>query len=139
MIGTASHYGLNVSDMETALSFYRDELGCSVVRRFPVSAVQSDIIGVNGVEGEIAFLDANGFEIELIAYDDPPNETVNDTASPHDVGVPHFCLAVDDLDACYDRLGPDRFISEPQQVEDLLIAYLQDPDGNIIELMDRSE
>lgn len=75
MLGTATHYGLNVSDMETALSFYRDELGCTVTRRFPISAVQGDIIGVNGVEGEIAFLDANGFEIELIAYEAPRTKT----------------------------------------------------------------
>ncbi|UPM44335.1 VOC family protein [Halocatena salina] len=139
MLGTAAHYGLNVSDMETALSFYRDELGCTVTRRFPISDVQGTIIGVSGVEGEIAFLDADGFEIELIAYDAPPNENSNATASLHDGGVPHFCLDVEDLDACYDRLGSERFIDEPQQVNDeLRIAYLRDPDGTIVELADRT-
>lgn len=140
MIGTAAHYGLNVSDLETALSFYRDELGCTVTRRFPMSDVQGKLIGVDGVEGEIAFLDANGFEIELIAYDAPANENVNATMSSHDVGIPHFCLEVDDLDVCYGRLGTERFISRPQTVgDDLRIAYLRDPDGTIVELVERSE
>lgn len=140
MVGIAAHYGLNVSDMETALSFYRDELGFTVDQRFPMSDVQGTIIGVSDVEGEIVFLDANGFDIELIAYDAPVNENINETMSPHDVGIPHFCLEVDDLETCCDRLGMDRFISEPQKVNDSLqIAYLRDPDRNIIELSDRTE
>lgn len=140
MVGTAAHYGLNVSDMETALSFYRDELGFTVDRRFPMGDVQGEIIGVDGVEGEIAFLDANGFDIELIAYDAPANENINETMSPHDVGISHFCLEVDDLETCCTRLGRERFISRPQKVNDgLQIAYLRDPDGNIVELVDRTE
>lgn len=136
MIGHATHYGLNVSAMDPALEFYRDRLGLEVDRRFPVSDVQSEIVGVDGVEGEIVFLEAGGFEIELIAYSAPDNETVHDSASGHDVGVAHICLAVDDVDGRYEELSPDvDFVNAPRTVGNgARIAYARDPDGNYVEL-----
>ncbi|MFB6222965.1 MAG: VOC family protein [Haloarcula sp.] len=138
MIGHATHYGLNVSDMDDALAFYRDLLGLEVDRQFPVSEVQGDIVGVNGVEGEITFLDAGGFFIELIAYDAPPNEIVHDSASGHDVGVAHLCLEVEDVWALYEDLRNEAtFVAEPQSVGNgTQITYMRDPDGNYVELME---
>lgn len=139
MIGTADHYGLNVSDIDTALEFYRDALGLSVERRFPASDEQSEIIGFEGeTEAEIAFLDADGFTIELIAYDHPPNE--NAAAAQHyDVGVGHFCFAVEDIDREYERLSDDvDFISAPVTVPGgARIAYMHDPDGNVVEFIEK--
>lgn len=136
MIGHATHYGLNVSTMDRALEFYRDRLGLDVDRRFPVSDVQSDIVGVDGVEGEIVFLDAGSFEIELIAYAAPDNERVHDSASGHDVGVAHICLAVADVDRLYDELSPAvEFVNAPRTVGNgARIVYARDPDGNYVEL-----
>ena len=138
MVGTATHYGLNVSDMDDALAFYNDLLGLDIDRQFPVSEVQSDIVGVDGVEGDITFLDAGGFFIELIAYDEPPNENVHETASGHDVGVAHLCLEVDDVWALYEELRDDaEFINEPKTVGNgAQITYMRDPDGNYVELME---
>lgn len=136
MIGQATHYGLNVSDMDAALDFYRDTLGFELDRRFPVSDVQSDIVGVDGVEGEIVFLDAGGFEIELIAYSAPDNEVVHETASGHDVGVAHICITVDDVGGLYEELSPEvEFVNPPRTVGNgAEIAYARDPDGNYVEL-----
>jgi catechol 2,3-dioxygenase-like lactoylglutathione lyase family enzyme len=136
MIGQATHYGLNVSEMDDALAFYRDTLGFEVDRRFPVSDVQSDIVGVDGVEGEIVFLDAGGFEIELIAYSAPENEVIHETASGHDVGVAHICLTVEDVNGLYEDLTPDvTFVDAPRTVGNgAQIAYARDPDGNYVEL-----
>lgn len=138
MVGSATHYGLNVSDMDQALAFYRDLLGLEVDRQFPVSEVQGDIVGVDGVEGEITFLDAGGFAIELIAYDAPPNDNVHETASGHDVGVAHLCLEVGDVWARYEALRDDvEFVEEPQTVGNgAQITYLRDPDGNYVELLE---
>lgn len=136
MIGHATHYGLNVRNIDDALEFYRDQLGFEVDRKFPVSDVQSDIVGVDGVEGEIVFLDAGGFEIELIAYDAPENKTIHELASGHDVGVAHICITVDDVNGLYEDLTPEvEFISPPQTVGNgAQIAYARDPDGNYVEL-----
>ncbi|RQH02438.1 VOC family protein [Natrarchaeobius oligotrophus] len=138
MVGSAVHYGLNVSDMDDALAFYEGTLGLEVDRRFPISDVQSDIVGVDGVDGDIAFLDAGGFSIELIAYDEPANENVHDEADGHDVGVAHLCLEVDDVWKRYETLEDEvEFINEPQTVGNgAQIAYLRDPDGNYVELME---
>ncbi|UVE51028.1 VOC family protein [Haloferax larsenii] len=138
MVGTAIHYGLNVSDMDDALAFYSDLLGLDVDRQFPVSEVQSDIVGVDGVEGDITFLDAGGFFIELIAYDEPPNENIHETVSGHDVGVAHLCLEVDDVWALYEELCDDaEFVNEPKTVGNgAQITYMRDPDGNYVELME---
>lgn len=135
MIGRATHYGLNVSDMDDALGFYRDQLGFEIDRRFPVSDVQSDIVGVDGVEGQIVFLNAGGFEIELIAYSAPENENIHEWASGHDVGVAHICITIDDIEARYDDLTPEvEFVSEPKTVSNgARIAYARDPDGNYVE------
>lgn len=135
MIGNATHYGLNVSDMDEALAFYRDELGFDVDRQFPVSDIQSDIVGVNGVDGEITFLDAGDFEIELIAYSAPENENVHERASGHDVGVAHICLTVEDINEVYDELAADvEFVDSPNTVGNgARIAYARDPDGNYVE------
>lgn len=138
MVGHATHYGLNVSDMDDALAFYRDLLGLEVDRQFPVSEVQSDIVGVDGVEGEITFLDAGGFDIELIAYDEPANDNVHERASGHDVGVAHLCLEVEDVWDIYGELNDGaEFVEEPQAVGNgAQITYLRDPDGNYVELME---
>lgn len=135
MIGHATHYGLNVSDMDAALDFYRGELGFEVDRQFPISDVQSDIVGVDGVEGEITFLDAGGFEIELIAYAAPANENVHERADGHDVGVAHLCITVEDVHDVYDDLSPGvEFVNEPRTVGNgAQIAYARDPDGNYVE------
>ena len=136
MIGHATHYGLNVSDVDDALAFYRDKLGFEVDRQFPVSPVQSAIVGVEGVEGEIAFLEAGGFEIELIAYSAPENENIHDRCSGHDIGASHICITVKDIDAQYDELTPSvEFINAPKTVGNgAQIAYARDPDGNYVEL-----
>jgi catechol 2,3-dioxygenase-like lactoylglutathione lyase family enzyme len=138
MVGRATHYGLNVSDMDEALAFYSDLLGLEVDRQFPISEVQGDIVGVDGVEGDIAFLDAGGFSIELISYDAPPNDNVHETAAGHDVGVAHLCLEVDDVWSLYEELRSDaEFVAPPQTVgNDAQITYMRDPDGNYVELME---
>lgn len=138
MIGSAAHHGLNVSDMDAALSFYRDTLGLTELRRFPMGAAQTEIVGVADVTGEIAFLDAGTVDIELIAYDTPKNENVHTQASSIDVGVAHLCLTVEDIEAEYDRLSSEApFINPPQRVGNgAEIAYLRDPDGNVVELLE---
>jgi catechol 2,3-dioxygenase-like lactoylglutathione lyase family enzyme len=138
MTYTADHQGVNVSDIDTALEFYRDTLGFEVDMRIPMSDVQSDIVGVEGIEGELAFVDTGGFSIELIAYSNPDNENIHEQSSGVDVGVTHLCFEVEDVNERYDELASDvEFVNSPQTVENgAQIAYARDPDGNYIELIE---
>jgi len=136
MIGSATHYGVNVSDMEIALEFYRDTLGFDVDRRFPMSDVQSDITGIDSTNGHIAFLDTGGLEIELISYSKPENKNIHEHTSGHDIGIAHICITVDDVNALYDRLVSDiDIVDSPKMVGNgAQILYARDPDGNYVEL-----
>jgi catechol 2,3-dioxygenase-like lactoylglutathione lyase family enzyme len=147
MIGTAHHYGVTVSDLEETLPFYRDTLGLELVSRGHVergsadSETFEDFVGVDGtVDVEVVFLDAGGCQVELLQYHSPEGEDAHG-ASNNDPGASHFCLEVEDIDAVYDDLRADgvEFVSEPVTLsKGVRVAYMYDPEGNIVELSDRS-
>lgn len=147
MIGSAHHYGLTVASLEETLPFYRDVLGLEVVSRGHVQTGTEDsekfekFVGVDGqVDVEVVFLDAGGCQVELLQYNRPPGEDAHG-ASNNDPGASHFCLQVDDIDVLYDELREDgvEFIHEPITLsKGVRVAYMFDPEGNIVELSDRS-
>lgn len=147
MIGTAHHYGVTVESLEDTLPFYRDTLGLEVLSEGHVesgtedSAKFEDFVGVDGaVDVEVVFLDAGGCQIELLQYNAPPGSDAHG-ASNNDAGASHFCLQVDDIDSVYEELTADgiEFIHEPVTLsKGVRVAYMFDPEGNIVELSDRS-
>lgn len=147
MIGTAHHYGVTVSNLDDVLPFYRDTLGLEVVSEGHVEHGTEDsekfehFVGVDGeVDVEVVFLDAGGCQIELLQYNRPPGEDAHG-ADNNDAGAAHFCLEVDDIDAIYEELTDDgiEFIYEPITLsKGVRVAYMYDPEGNIVELSDRS-
>ncbi|WP_121743647.1 VOC family protein [Natronorubrum halophilum] len=139
MIGSADHYGVVVTDMDTSLAFYRDTLGMELLDRFEQeSEAFGRAVGVADTKVELAFLDANGCVVELIDYCQPEGENANDGVDNNDVGAAHFCLAVDDADVTYERLRGDvPFQSSPQELENgVKLAFMEDPDGNVVELLE---
>jgi catechol 2,3-dioxygenase-like lactoylglutathione lyase family enzyme len=147
MIGTAHHYGVTVSDMEEVLPFYRDTLGLEVLSRGHVEAGTEDsekfedFVGVDGaVDVEVVFLDAGGCQVELLQYNSPEGTDAHG-ASNNDAGASHFCLEVEDIDELYEELTDDgiEFVYEPITLsKGVRVAYMYDPEGNIVELSDRS-
>lgn len=147
MIGTAHHYGVTVSDMAEVLPFYRDTLGLDVVSRGHVESGTEDsekfeqFVGVDGeVDVEVVFLDAGGCQVELLDYHSPSGADAHG-ASNNDPGAAHFCLEVEDIDSLYEELRADgvEFIYQPVTLsKGVRVAYMFDPDGNIVELSDRS-
>lgn len=146
MIGEAHHYGVTVSDLEESLSFYRDTLGLAVVSRGHVEQGSEDarkfedFVDVPDVDVEVVFLDAGGCQVELLRYHNPDGEDANEGVSNNDYGASHFCLQVDDIDEVYADLSGDvEFVHEPVTLsKGVRVAYMYDPDGNIVELSDRS-
>lgn len=134
----SDHYGLTVSDMDTALEFYHDKLGLEVIERSTSdSETLSTVVGIENARAEFAFLDTNGVIVELIEFDDDePRRNVNADATTSDVGVAHFCFEVDDIESWYEDLaGTVETVSRPQTFPNGTTSmYVRDPDGSIVEL-----
>lgn len=105
------HVSVNVDDVDSALTFYRDVLGLAPRTDRPD-------FGFGG-----AWLDAGGQQVHLI-----------EGTPPGALGQ-HFALLVDDLDSTVAELR-DRAVevSDPQPVGSSRQAFVSDPSGNLIEL-----
>ncbi|MFC7079187.1 VOC family protein [Halorussus caseinilyticus] len=141
VVGPAHHYGVNVSDIERSIEFYRDVLGLELLREEKeLSDHHEELLGVEGVEGTFAVLEGNGMKFELKSIDKPSNKSINAMRSPIDVGDDHFCWEVDDIDAKYEELTDKgvEFLGEPKSVGTVKsrVAYFYDPDGNVLELVE---
>lgn len=139
MIGSAHHYGVTVSNLDDALEFYRDELGMEPADELSFDSEEfGKFVGVEDVDVDIVFLDANGTLVELLEYNHPPGDDANEGVSNNDVGAAHLCIEVDDIESVYDDLSSGTsFINPPQTLDNgAKVAYMYDPDDNVIELLE---
>ncbi|KAB1189982.1 VOC family protein [Haloferax sp. MBLA0076] len=134
---TAHHVGLTVGDLDSAVTFYRDVLGLSVLDRFEVGGEAfSTAVGVENATGRFAHLDGGDARIELVEYD--PEGDSRDDATLDQPGATHLGLSVDDVDAVVEGLPSHvETLSDPQTTESgTRIVFLRDPEGNLVELLD---
>ena len=119
-----AHVAFKVADAERSVRWYADAFGAKKIYH----------VEAQGERPELMFLEfANGQCIELF----PGGK--NMLASPPDpIGYIHFCLVLDNLEQAIEHLAKmdiklDRkFIGRAKQ----RIAFVSDPDGNSIELME---
>ena len=105
------HVSIKVGDTREAVRFYCDVLGLSVRPDRPD-------FGFGG-----AWLDAGGQQVHLVEGELPPDEGQ------------HFALQVDDLGAAIDELRARGVaVSDAIPVASAQQAFVNDPDGNLIEL-----
>ncbi len=105
------HVSIKVGDTTEAVRFYCDVLGLSVRSDRPE-------LGVGG-----AWLDAGGQQVHLVEGE-----------LPQDAGQ-HFALLVGDLDLAIDDLRCRGVaVSDPIPIGSSRQAFVNDPDGNLIEL-----
>ena len=123
------HTMLRVRDLDAALQFFCDKLGLKVLRRRDVEAGRFTLVFLStGTPGDSA-------EIEL---------THNwDQTEPYEIGTAwgHIALAVNDIHAlCAELAEQGVNITRPpgpMKHSATVIAFIQDPDGYKIELIQR--
>lgn len=142
-----NHTGFVVSDMERSLEFYRDLLGLKEERNQVLEGeFISELVGYPDARLHIIYLGSGDLRhsVELIQYLNPPG-TPAAMPERHQVGASHLGVIVDDLDGFYAELSSSgvRFVSPPAIRPGAVYpmaskgCYMQDPDGNWLELLER--
>ena len=142
MVQKLHHTGFVVKNVEESTAFYRDVVGLSLIRAYERLGTGIDqVVGYENAHLSAAILDIGGGHIlELIQYVNPRSED-RPTEERNVLGATHLALLVDDIHAMYARLAEKggQVMNPPAELEPGRIAcYLQDPDGNWIELLELS-
>jgi catechol 2,3-dioxygenase-like lactoylglutathione lyase family enzyme len=153
------HLGLLVADLAVMDRFYGDVIG---LQREPQLLVE-DSRAASGTEGAIvvdnldALMAVDGVRIEIRHYSDPEHRQFLELLHYPDhpsgsaehwtnrpLGFSHLGISVADIDSVLVRMkqsGLGERISGPQRLEEfggLRYAFLKDPEGNMVELMEVS-
>ncbi len=125
MIRRIEHTTITAGDLQRSLEFYTGLLGFRVDRemRIPESGLR------------IVFLRLGETELELFGVSRTAGVSISDVNEV--VGYKHICLLVDSVDEEYARLAKAgvQFRITPTDVQNVRIAFLKDPDGMDVELL----
>jgi len=130
------HTGLSVLDLDRSLAWYCGTFGFTPGFAFEVPQAQlrgAFAVGPDGVAIEL--IERAGSLPGPQPADPPQANTVR--------GYNHICLAVGDLDAEYERVvaAGARPVWDPRDSPEpgVRMAFVADPDGNLIELIEDHE
>jgi lactoylglutathione lyase len=129
------HVGLNVADLEAMTEWYVHALKLEVELEFALDHVE-----FRGV----MLRSPAGYRLELLHR--PGSSEGLQAANPVDAaltrGFGHVAFDVPDVDAAYAALieagAADRMSPRPSPEPGVRMAYVADPEGNLIELLDRT-
>ncbi|QGQ45128.1 hypothetical protein E6W99_21480 [Metabacillus sediminilitoris] len=142
------HSGITVKSLENALDFYVNILGFELLStQVAKSDYIFDIVEIPGLqEIKIAFVQIpGGHVIEILEY--VGIDTYSGSARSCDYGTGHICLRVENLDAMFEELTAKGIKFKSKKVANITAGankgskavYMLDPDGYIIELMEKSK
>ncbi len=139
MIESLEHVALSVAHLERSLSFFRDEIGFTLLRIVepPPSMRLGDVAGLPGCSARIAHLHLGSTMLDLFEYQDPKGRAISPDRTQADVGFIHIGLRSTDARADHDRLKNRgvQFLHEPIEFRPgVWIAYFRGPDGEVCEL-----
>ena len=137
------HVGLTVAYMDRAVAFWTALLGVEARERTVLQGPQlGTLVGYPGIHIERCWVDLpGGMALELLRYLDR-DEAPYDPGTAHPGNV-HVCLRVNDMDAAHAHAvacGATPVSERPIEVAagpraGTRLAYLRDPDGVTIELV----
>lgn len=139
------HVNIVVSDIGRSLAFYVGLLGMEQTFSGELTGEWIErVSGLPGVFAQCAFCQppGGGTRLELLEYRTPSGTTFPQNALANTLGVRHFALQVNGIDAWYERLSGAGvvFISPPVTVPFPVggsrkrLCYFTDPDGVLVEL-----
>lgn len=125
------HVGMTSGNMDRTIDFYCGLLGLTLALR------------KKNLRGELAFLDTGNGMLEIAC---PVAHIARSRdVPPHEAGMRHLTFAYDDIDTIVENLeaaGID-IIEYPRKAiyTEMLqrVAFVRDPDGIIVELVERTE
>ena len=133
-----NHMGVTVRDLEQSIAFYRDVVGMELFSRRRMQGDWFDTLTHNsGADIDVAMLRMEGLTLQLVQY-----LAAGGTSLPlahHNVGNPHLCINVDDVDAKH-REALARGGLDPTPIVDIMglgirSFYVHDPDGLPVEFL----
>lgn len=141
------HSGITVKNLEHSLDFYTNILGFELLSRQTADQTYIyDIVELPGLqEIDIAFLRIPGGQvIEMLEY--KGISTYSAAARSCDYGAGHICLQVEHLDELFEELQEQGVTFQSKHVAQIdagankgsKAVYMLDPDGYIIELMEKA-
>ena len=144
-IGHVHHVGLTVKDLDKSLEWYGRMFGVEPVFVTYAEGEQlATALGVPEARLSFAFLRFGETEVELLRYDNDRDETFGRRNC--DVGSPHLCILVGDINATYQDLKAKgvEFFAEPLHIEGgpldgCSFVYFRDPDGITLELFEEAK
>jgi len=118
------YVGIRVTDLERSIDFYTNMLGMKVSGRSKIEQTKGETVGLQ--------TEKDGFTLELNYYEkDSPYNTKYVVGE----GLDHLAFKVDDLDKALEeaKKAGHRTILQ-MKADGGQWAYIEDPDGNWIEL-----
>lgn len=128
------HVGLAVADLEAAIAWYCGAF--ELVEEFSFTIAHAQLRGTVLIHG-------TGFRIELLQRPGsrPGLQAPDPITAALTRGFGHLALRVDDVDATYAALiargATDRMSPRPSPQPGSRMAYVADPEGNLVELLSR--
>jgi lactoylglutathione lyase len=129
MLTKIDHTAITCKDLTTSLKFYTEVLGF----------IETDRLDFPENKMQLVYVEKNGSKLELFGYARPVEMLNKQTDNPA-VGFTHLALLVDNLDQMALELKQKgvKFDVAPMDAKgNVRIAFFKDPDGNVIELIER--
>ncbi len=144
MIKGLTHSGIAVSNLDTALDFFKEQLEIEEIHsQVSDQEYLSKVTGFRNASLKIGFVRKKEdiFPLEIIEYVNPKG--VPTRSGFGIVGTQHRCYEVSNLDQLYDRLKHEgiRFLSEPRSLiegfwQDSRGVFFYGPDDTIFEFLE---
>lgn len=128
------HVGLSVADIDAMSGWYADALDLTPVTPFELAGLGlRGVFLVHETGWAIELLHREGNHAGLSAPDAPTAALTR--------GFGHLCVRVEDVDEVYARLvgagAEDRMSPRAAPEPGVRMAFVADPEGNLIEVIDR--
>lgn len=119
------HVCLNVADADRTAEWYRNQLGFEDSWEFTTE---------DGETRNVYVADGNGFELQL---SDADGEDEFEAGTAWD----HLALTVDDVDEAFETIENHGVVQEPanNDAAGARTAFIEDPDGHVVELVEPLE